>query len=76
MAIRDRLSVKTKDGDVTRLTVTKQGGSITHTTPTRGNPWLVATIWDKNGQPTDEQLTVAETEIVYYIRDKAPRTKK
>lgn len=76
MAVRDRITVKTKDGSLVGIVITKQGGSIEVTEPTKSKPWLVAKELNKNGDPDGEIVFVPAEEIVYYSKDREPKPKK
>lgn len=76
MAIRDRVTVVTKQGQTPTLEVDKQGGSIDISYPDRGTPWLRVFVYDKNRNPTREELRVAESEIVSIRVDTAPKVSK
>jgi len=74
MAIRDRLTVVTKEGTC-GLIVARQGGSIEVLEPNKNIPWLMAWVLDKNGNRTSERVAVPADQIVYFMQDIAPKDK-
>lgn len=76
MAIRDRITIKTKDGDVVGLVVKKQGGQIAVRYPDRGETMIRAEVLDKMGQPTGEEIRIRDDQVVYVSRDQEPMPKK
>ena len=71
MAIRDRVTVKTKDGTVTTMTVVKQGGTIDTTEPKPPkSPFYVFAVQNKEGEETGEKIIVPWDEIVWVSYDK------
>jgi hypothetical protein len=75
MAIRDRVTVKTKEGTVNGLVVTKQGGTIEAEPPKAKEPNWNFEILNKEGESTGERLVVPGSEIVYIYFDKEPKKK-
>lgn len=74
--IRDRITVKTKDGTITGLVVQKQGGSLDIKYPNTREPWFMAEVLDKQGSGTGEAIRVPADQIVYISNDQEPKTKK
>lgn len=67
MAIRDRVTVKTKDGTTTVIQATKAGGSVTFEQKTRENTLIV----EEFGQTKDpiRSLVVPISEIVWFLQE-------
>jgi len=77
VAIRDRVTVVTKQGQAPALVVDTMGQRIELEYPTRSSPWLRAQILNQNGVPQREALWVAESEIVsIQVDTDRPATKK
>lgn len=74
MAIRDRITVKTKDGSTTELVVRKQGGflELVEPKPPR-QPYFRIAVMNKQGEETGESLLVPTEEILFIRHDKAPK---
>ena len=76
MAIRDRVTVRTRDGSVVGNIVEKQGGTLAISWPTKANPWLDIIELNKNGMPADNQIgtvRVPADQIVYVTITNEPR---
>lgn len=76
MAIRDRITIKTKDGSLVGLVVQRQGGQISIRYPDRGETMVRGEVLDKTGEPTGEEIRVPVDQIVYISRDQEPKPKK
>jgi hypothetical protein len=76
MAIRDRVTVKTKDGTVTGTVVKRMGGSISVSWPSKNDLWLRVSVLDKNGDETGEEVRVPADQLVYVVQDKEPQGEK
>lgn len=77
MAIRDRVTVKTKDGTISGLVVEKQGSTIDMQEPKPPKtPYWLFEIVNKEGTSTGERLIVQADELVYVSFDKEPKPKK
>ena len=76
MAVRDRITVKCKDGTSVGIVITKQGGSIDVQEPTKSKPWFVASELNKNGDEDGEKVFIPVDQIVWYSKDREPKPKK
>jgi hypothetical protein len=71
VAIRDRVTVKTKDGTTTSMVVRKQGSTIDTTEPKPPkSPFYIFALVNKEGEETGEKIIVPSDEIVYVSYDK------
>lgn len=74
MAIRDRLTIHTKDGRTHQLVVERQGGSIDQEWPKKANETIFrAKMMGKTGEETGEEIAVPVDNISSLIVDKAPK---
>lgn len=76
MAIRDRVTITTRDGQVRSMTVTKQGGTILQTWPKTKTGNYQAEMLDKNSQPSGESVVVPPDNISSVVTDSEPKTAK
>jgi hypothetical protein len=76
VAIRDRVSIKTKDGSSIALTVSKQGGKLDTRWPQRGDTMAIFEVLDKVGNPTGEEVRVPLDQIMWVSYDQEPKAKK
>jgi len=74
MAIRDRVTVHTKDGRTLTMQVARQGGSLEQRWPRKGDdPLLTVHMLDKNEHQTGESMVVPVENIASVVTDTAPK---
>lgn len=82
MALRDRITIKTKDGTVTTIQATRQGGSVRMEQKTRDNSLLVEEMGQNVRGAPIRSLVVPISELVYVLEEhdvpanKPKRTRK
>jgi hypothetical protein len=84
MAIRDQVLVKTKEGGLHTLEVTKQGGKIDITWPRKTTDFFEARLLDKNDNPLpwDCRLVIPTDQIIAILTRtekpavRVPRTRR
>ena len=76
MAIRDRVTVHTRDGRDLSIVVAKQGGSIFQMWPRTKGEDLEVRLLDKNGGEVGESIRVPMDNVASVVTDSVPRGKK
>jgi hypothetical protein len=73
MAIRDRVTVHTRDGRAMYIMVTRQGGKISQKWPRNKADNFEAHLMDKNDHEVGESIIVPLDNVASVVTDSAPR---